>query len=499
MTGLYNGANPLSRECARRRSVAQLQAGSRSQLREAPSGLECAGILDSMLRLLARASLLLLLWNTACANVASVREQPALPPAPAYPATATPAPNPTAAAGLELPGRVEPAGTPPSVNGASPTLPAGLVELPGAPHTRDPVGRPVPTMPVSPGAPSVRSEQPVLPTASSGGRARPARDLASLSEYQRGIAFVGVNRDEYQSAASRRALDELFATGANYISLLVTWYQVDAQSTRILPAANTPSDEDLAAVIEYAHTHGVKVLLKPQVNLSADTEHWRGEIKFTDEADWQAWFASYRAFILYYARFAQANSVEEFSVGTELFASTTRPADWRAIIRAVRQEYTGLLTYSANHSGEEVQVSFWDALDFIGVNVFYHITSYRTPTMPQIIKGWELPVRQLTNLHNRFPKQPIIFTEVGYPSMDLASVWPWNWERNAAVDLNEQAMLYEGLFQTWWHNPERPWFRGMFIWNWLPDPEQGGPNDSDYTPHNKPAEDVLRAYYQGVP
>lgn len=401
--------------------------------------------------------LLILACLAACTNVSLPREQSALPTAPQYAPTATPSPTPQPS-----PTRIRPTLTPDSGSAefVRPTI-----------HPRQSDATPIP-------------------------RNTPVHDLAALNEYQRGIAYIAVNRDEYRSEKSRQALDELFATGANYISLLVTWYQLDRLSTLIYRAENTPSDEDLAYVIDYAHAHGVKVLLKPQVNFSADDAHWRGEIKFETEPEWQAWLDSYRAFILHYAQFAQTHGVEEFSVGTELVGTTTRTADWRALIRGVRQEYTGLVTYSANHSGEEVQVQFWDDLDFIGVNVFYHLTNYRTPNERQIRDGWALPVRQLTNLHHSFPNQPIIFTEVGYPSMDLASVWPWNWQRDGAIDTEEQAILYEGLFDMWWYHPEREWFRGMFIWNWLADPDQGGPGDLDYTPHGKPAEAVLKRYYQ---
>lgn len=396
----------------------------------------------------------------ACANVPTPREQAALPAAPQYAPTLPPSPTPL----------------PPNV---TPTI---------ARPTAFPVsGRPELVVP--------RIHQTPISLAPIAKRA-PKRDLAALREYQRGIAYIATHRNEYASAQSQRALDELFATGANYISLLVTWYQTDVASLAIARTASTPTDEELAFVIAYAHAHGVKVLLKPQVDFSNDTEHWRGQIAFDNQADWQAWFASYQNFILHYARLAQAHGVEEFSVGTELVATTTRTADWRAIIRAVRKEYTGLLTYSANHSGEELQVRFWDDLDFIGVNVFYHLTNYRTPTLEQLEEGWELPIERLTTLHNEFPDKPIIFTEVGYPSMDLANVWPWDWLRHGAVDLNEQALLYQALFETWWHHPQRKWFRGMFIWNWRTDPEQGGMDDIGYTPHGKPAEDILKYYYQ---
>ncbi|GIL15401.1 MAG: hypothetical protein BroJett039_05740 [Chloroflexota bacterium] len=379
-----------------------------------------------------------------CAHIAAPREQAAVPPAPLYPPTALPQPT---------------------------SSPAPQINYPDA------------------NAPSAPTRAPIRPQP-------PTRNADALNAYRRGIAYVATRRGEYASDASRRALDQLFATGANYISVLVTWYQDDIHSTVIAPTYDTPTDADLEFVIAYAHAHGVKVLLKPQLDLSADDQHWRGQIQFEREADWEKWFASYRRFILYYARLAQANGAQEFAVGTELYATTTRAQDWRALIRAVRQEYTGILTYAANHSGEELQVEFWDDLDYIGVNVFYHLTNYRAPTRQQILDGWQAPLKQLTRLHEKFPRQPIVFTEVGYPSMDMASAWPWNWERQGAVDLPEQALLYEVLFQLWWNARERPWFRGMFIWNWLPDPQQGGPDDADYTPRGKPAEKILKYYYQ---
>ncbi len=403
---------------------------------------------------------LLTLVVIGCANVSIPPEQSALPAAPTYEPTEIATAAPLAPKVSPTLARPTPAA---QVNG----FPAALPTERPRPAARAPIVQKV-----------------------------PVRDLAALNEYQRGIAYTAVKRDEYQSESSLRALDELFATGANYISLLVTWYQTDVTSREIFRAENTPSDEELAHVIAYAHAHNIKVLLKPQVDLAADPAHWRGQIEFENEADWQTWFASYREFILHYAKFAQENGVEEFSVGTELVGTTTRTADWRALIGAVRNDYTGLLTYSANHSGEDVQVQFWDDLDFIGINAFYHLTTYRTPTMQDILEGWRQPAQRLTMVHEKFPNQPIIFTEVGYPSMDLASVWPWNWQRSGTIDLEEQAMLYEGLFQTWWFQPGREWFRGLFIWNWIPDPNQGGAMDANYTPHGKPAEEILKYYFQ---
>jgi hypothetical protein len=33
----------------------------------------------------------------------------------------------------------------------------------------------------------------------------------------------------------------------------------------------------------------------------------------------------------------------------------------------------------------------------------------------------------------------------------------------------------------------RGWMKGLFLWQWDPDPAAGGPKDDGYTPHRKPA------------
>ena len=60
-------------------------------------------------------------------------------------------------------------------------------------------------------------------------------------------------------------------------------------------------------------------MLKPHVDLTEDSAHYRGEIgpDFT-AADWAAWFASYRPFILHYAEMAERTACELFCVGCEL-------------------------------------------------------------------------------------------------------------------------------------------------------------------------------------
>jgi hypothetical protein len=38
----------------------------------------------------------------------------------------------------------------------------------------------------------------------------------------------------------------------------------------------------------------------------------------------------------------------------------------------------------------------------------------------------------------------------------------------------------------------KPWFDGLFWWNWYPYSDAGGPCDTDFVPQNKQAETRLR-------
>jgi hypothetical protein len=60
------------------------------------------------------------------------------------------------------------------------------------------------------------------------------------------------------------------------------------------------------------------------------------------------------------------------------------------------------------------------------------------------------------------------------------------------VDLQEQRDCYEAAFQTLWN---RSWFYGFYWWTWIHDPTKGGVNDSNHTPQNKPAQDVITDWY----
>jgi len=83
------------------------------------------------------------------------------------------------------------------------------------------------------------------------------------------------------------------------------------------------SDASLVDVITKAHRLGLKVMLKPHIDITNDPEFWRGDIGtgFTAK-QWDEWFASYTQFILHFAKMAERYHAEMLSVSCELIEVT---------------------------------------------------------------------------------------------------------------------------------------------------------------------------------
>ena len=154
-------------------------------------------------------------------------------------------------------------------------------------------------------------------------------------------------------------ITELKQLGVNWISIhpyarigrdgSVSWRRGEGDDTATAPTW-------LRRPIEEAHRQGLKIFIKPHLGHWGSFS-WRGEIAFDTEAEWQRFFDGYRQWITAIATFS--HDADAFAVGTELDKTVGHEADWREVIRAVREEYGGPLTYAANWTDYE-RIPFWD-------------------------------------------------------------------------------------------------------------------------------------------
>lgn len=320
--------------------------------------------------------------------------------------------------------------------------------------------------------------------------------------FQKGMSYAAWWSGAYRAPGADLSLQTLQSTGANWIALIVTGHQDGIASTTIdRTHVSTPTDADLIHAINQAHSLGLKVMLKPHIDLFNEVPggHWRGDIgqAFTTATQWAAWFSAYQGFINHYAALAQAHGVEQFCIGTELLGTTHRVKEWRAVAAGVRAIYTGPIVYAALKDGEEVSITWWDAVDYIGVDGYYRLNTNVGihPTVEQLEAAWATPKQILAGLAARY-NRPILLTEIGYRSYHGCTIQPWDSWVVSDVDMEEQANAYEAAFRQLYH---QPWLHGIFWWTWLPNRFESGPCDTGFTPYLKPAENVLRSWYGGQP
>lgn len=296
---------------------------------------------------------------------------------------------------------------------------------------------------------------------------------------QRGVNLPLYGDDPFTMAGLGQTLDQYKADSGQYVAVNVCWFQNNINSTVIQPNYSLFSVDDalLNNVIDAIQARGLKVVLKPMVNLSNDSGHWRGQI--VGGSTWFNGTNGYNDFLRHYATIARDQNVDMFEVGTELGGTNGQTADWKNAVSIVKGIYGGKLTYAANwDSGTNViqgQVAWWDVLDYIGIDAYYQLSG---STLAAKKAAWAAQANTINTWYNALPvaqRKPILFTEVGYDNTDAQAQADW----------------YEALMSTLWK--QQPWFKGVYWWDWQPaDPAH---HYDGLTFQDLPAEQVVAGYY----
>ncbi len=312
---------------------------------------------------------------------------------------------------------------------------------------------------------------------------------------------LGVCWEGSPQPMEEREVEPLVALGVNAISQTPFAWMRDPRRPELSWSSERGSEErgwwgERAQGVRFlaraARERGIATLLKPHVWLHGS---WPGDIEMSSEEDWRAWFASYREFLLEWARFAAAEELEGLCIGTELDRTLVREAEWRALIRDVKQVYGGLLTYAANWTHFE-QVPFWEELDAIGVNAYFPLSTSPRPSVAELEQAWQPLRARLAGLAERH-ERPIVFTEIGYRPVPGVFERPWDYETRAEPDPECQSNGYQAALRVFL---DEPWFGGLFWWKWhasasLERRRQRSSN-TGFSPQGQPAEEIVRRAYR---
>lgn len=326
-------------------------------------------------------------------------------------------------------------------------------------------------------------------------RYRVRRSREPELDFLKGFNFAHEGYDVYDGYASTRAdssLAELAEMGANAVSVLP--YSHVAGLHRPEPidleqSARGENDASLRHVIHQAHLRDMHVLMKPHLWTG---DGWIGDLAMRSEADWNQFFEHYASWILHYALLAEMEDLPLFSVGVELEEATTgHPDHWRAIIDRVRGVFSGRLVYAANWGREFEQITFWDALDYMGVDWYYPLAE-EEETGADLLRRRAEEVADRVGARAETVGRPVILTEVGFPSIRSPWIRPHDEQREVPSSLEDQALSYRILREAL---ADESWLRGAFWWKWPSDLRRGGPDHRGFTPNDKPAEAEVRSWF----
>lgn len=301
------------------------------------------------------------------------------------------------------------------------------------------------------------SPAPTGPLAARGGE----QEEADAHEQVRGVTISCQTWGrEWGSSEMPGALDRTKAVGGNWVAIHPYARISPDGSLRYRTLDPDAPPAWIARPIAWAHERGLKILIKPHLAYWGSGFSWRGEIRFPKAADQARFHRDYRAWISALAKVSRG--ADAFCVGTELEGTTAAEAEWRGHIEAVRAALPKVpLTYAANWDRYQ-KVSFWDAVDVIGVQAYFPLVAHgRVPSDAELQAGWKRVLGELRSYSAKLERK-VLFTELGYDCNPLAASQPWKGSRSSTAAGRElQARCLEAALKA---VEAEPSVVGLFLW-----------------------------------
>lgn len=314
-------------------------------------------------------------------------------------------------------------------------------------------------------------------------------DMLQEDVKMNGISFVAT-----RTAIDKTDVNQLNDYNANHVAVIPYGFMRDLNTPQVM--YNTDRQwwgerkEGVKETITLFKKQGIHVMLKPQIWI------WRGEytggIALENETQWKELENSYRTFIMDWAQLASDTNTPMLCIATELDSFVKlRPDYWRALIKDIRAIYKGKLTYAGNWDSYK-HVTFWDVLDYIGVDAYFPVSDEQTPTLETVKKNWTPWKVEMAALSKKHSKK-ILFTEYGYITADYAGKEPWK-SAQEHHEMNEQGqqVLFQGLYESVW---QEDWMAGGFLWKHFADQFGTDGMDKLFTVKGKLAQKTVAEAY----
>jgi hypothetical protein len=314
----------------------------------------------------------------------------------------------------------------------------------------------------------------------------------TYSEKINGVNFVS---PKYKSKLD--GIDSLKSINANWIALC-PFALLESNSSNIVfnSSKNWWGDTKIGLIeeIKRARANKLKVMIKPHFWII--NKGWAGNFDLSGKSRIE-WENNYKDYLLFLANISESYNVEILCIGTELKAySTNHPEFFIKLIEDIRKVYKGKLTYAANWD-EYKLLNFWDKLDYISIDAYFPLSNKKTPEVKDLDLAWKKITPDLKLFSTKKAKK-IIFTEYGYRSINYSAYKQWEFEATPTteqVNFIAQINAYAAFYNTIW---KEQFIAGGFLWKWYNDYNLNN-NNSDYTPQQKPVQQLIKTQYAKKP
>lgn len=320
----------------------------------------------------------------------------------------------------------------------------------------------------------------------------------SATDFHRGFCYAHEGYQIYNGylgSTSQQALAKLSELGVQAISVTPFGYLSAADRPDFLrrsSGARSENDESLVQAKIFAEHLGMRVMLKPHILMMGRDWGWPGAVKMTSVEEWHIFFDRYARWMRHYAMLAEIYNFDSLCIGVELVQATAgHESTWRDMIERWRGLYSGPMLYAANWGEEFENLAFWDALDAIGLNCYYPLSGKEDPTDDELLAGAKQIANRIDAVATKFQK-PVVITEIGFTSSARPWLKPHDDDNDGQVNLEAQRRCYEIMFRALWG---KSWLAGIYWWKWPTTLEDGRSDDDSFTPHRKPAAQVVARWY----
>ena len=335
-------------------------------------------------------------------------------------------------------------------------------------------------------------------------------DNPQIPALQKGMTFgYNARNGYYATPQARLEVDRMASLGIEWVCLVAIVMQETYASTRqYRDFTMTPADDELRDIIDYIHSRGMKVQLRPMLECFDGTQRlhvvFPGDFMIFPERPVRHathWFQSMTERTLHYARLATRAGCEAFGIDSEIDQITHFNTEWKQVVAAARSVFSGHLTSSHTDRVDFLKDlqrpdHWFRDLDSIGTSFYHPVADKPGTSLDEMVVNLQPQLERYRRIAALYGK-PVYFGECGCCSTAGATRSPCNWDNPGGYDGDEQARFLEAVLATFWHEP---WWLGLYWWKW--DEQNDRPHfrddprgDKGFTLWGKPAADTLQRWY----